>query len=277
MTRQLDLFPPDVSPTTDWCLRWRDGRSHWRHRSEGGFDRRRYEVAEVSEATARAYVERHHYSGSYPAARLRYGLYEHDALQGGAVLSVPVQKGVLTSVFPELVAYYESLELGRFVLADAVAANGESWFLARVFERAHREGVRGVVSFSDPFPRHTLDGSLVFPGHLGVIYQASNLRYLGLTAPRELYLLPDGSVLNHRALSKVRNLERGHEYVERRLVEFGARPRCGAEPRVWLPAALKAAGVRRLRHPGCHRYAFPLERRVLIALAARAYPKHLPG
>jgi hypothetical protein len=33
-----------------------------------------------------------------------------------------------------------------------VPANGESWFLARCWEMAARQGVRGVVSFSDPVP-----------------------------------------------------------------------------------------------------------------------------
>ena len=96
-----------------------------------------------------------HYSGTYVASRLRYGLWERlGALVGVAVLSVPVQAAVLTRPFPELMPYAESLELGRFVLADRVSGNGESWFLAQVFRLAARDGIRGVVSFSDPVARH---------------------------------------------------------------------------------------------------------------------------
>jgi hypothetical protein len=57
----------------------------------------------------------------------------------------------------------------------------------------------GVVRFSDP--RRTATGELVFPGHIGTIYQASSAAYLGLTAPCRLLLLPDGCVLSERALS----------------------------------------------------------------------------
>ena len=103
--RQLafDLLPLEVSPPSDWCQRWRDGRPRWRHRSEGGFGAAHYEVVPIDDRTARAYVERHHYARSYVASRLRYGLWDRrGALLGVAVLSVPVRREVLTQAFPEL-------------------------------------------------------------------------------------------------------------------------------------------------------------------------------
>jgi hypothetical protein len=128
----LDLAPLEVSPASDWCQRWRDGGPRWRHRSEGGFDATQYEVGPIADRTAKAYVECHHYSRAYVASRLRYGLWDRrGALLGVAVLSVPVRKEVLTRPFPELVPFHESLELGRLVLADRVAANGESWCATR--------------------------------------------------------------------------------------------------------------------------------------------------
>src|SRR5262245_20604510 len=144
----MSLLPHE----TEYCQRWSERFASWRHRSEGGFDSARYEVAAIPEAQARAYVERHHYSGSYPASTQRYGLFERGELVGAAVLSIPVRAEVLTGVFPQLAPYSESLELGRLVLADRVPANAESWALGRVFELAAREGVRGIVSFSDPLP-----------------------------------------------------------------------------------------------------------------------------
>jgi hypothetical protein len=266
-------------PASDFCQRWSGRRHSWRHRSEGGFDARRYDVGPLIEAHARAFVEANHYSASYPAARLRFGLYDGPWLVGVAVLGVPMQRRVLTAVFPDLEPYAESLELSRFVLAEAVPANGESWFLARCWELAGRQSVRGVVSFSDPVPRRTADGELVFPGHLGVIYQASNAEYLGRTTPRRVLLLPDGRVLSERALSKVRGDEQGHAYVERELVRFGAaRRRAGEDGAAWLREAFRAAGVRALRHGGNHRYAFRVgarRRLVAVGLPAAAYPKAL--
>jgi len=161
------------------ALRWTHRLHAWRHRSEGGFDRRRYDVAELpDDCTARAFVETHHYSASFPVARLRYGLYRGPHLEGVAVLGVPARARVLTRPFPDLVPYAESLVLSRFVLLDAVPANAESWMLARVFALARRRGLHGVLSFSDPVPRRRADGTAVMPGHVGLIYQASNAVHL---------------------------------------------------------------------------------------------------
>ncbi|MGO8609087.1 hypothetical protein ACC848_39680, partial [Rhizobium johnstonii] len=74
------------------------------------------------------------------------------ALVGVATFSTPMASRVLSSVFPTLEPYEQSIELGRFVLTDT-PANAESWFLARAFRHAYDRGIRGVVSFADPMPR----------------------------------------------------------------------------------------------------------------------------
>ena len=64
---------------------------------------------------------------------------------------------------------------------------------------------------------------------------------------------------------------------------FGARPpRAGQNPASWLASALADVHVRKLRHPGCHRYAFPLGTRrqratVMIAPCPAPYPKKYLG
>lgn len=268
-----------MTPANDWCQRWTADRAcRWRHVAQEPINPREYAVAPLSEPLARRFVESRHYSASYPADRLRYGLWRGPELVGAAVLSVPAQAAVLTIPFPQLQPYVESLELGRFVLADEVPGNGESWFLARVFELAAASGIRGIVSFADPCPRTTGDGDVIFPGHIGTIYQATNAVYCGRGTTRSLKLLPDGSVLSDRALQKVRAGERGTDHVERRLVAHGATPRVSSNARDWIRVALTEAGVRRVRHPGNHRYCFTLgtrrERRALtIDLPAMAYPK----
>jgi hypothetical protein len=150
--------------------------------------------------------------------------------------------------------------------------------LGQVFRLAAREGVRGVVTFSDPVARRDANGRIVFPGHVGIVYQASNAIYAGRGTARHLLVLPDGRVLNERALSKLRALDVGHEYVEQLLRTFGAPPRRGAASAEWIPIALATAGVRRMRHPGNHRYLFRLGGRaerasVTIALPKLPYPK----
>lgn len=260
--------------------RWRRGQHSWRHRSEGGFDSSRYEVAAIDELSAKRFVVEHHYSGTYPATSQRYGLFEGEALVGVMVLGIPVQRAVLTNVFPGLEPYDESLELSRFVLLDEVPANAESWFIRHGFRLAAQHGTRGVVSFSDPVPR-VIGGRVLLPGHIGYIYQASNARFCGRARGQVLKVLPDGTVLNHRSLNKVRAQDRGHEHVERRLIHLGARPiKAGESPVAWLERALEDVGVTYISHPGNYRYVFTLGRnrnersRVRIAMPALPYPKH---
>lgn len=157
--------------------RWRDHRDSYRPAGEV-IDPHAYEVAPIADdRTPKAFVLAHHYSGSYPSARFRFGLYRGGALVGVAVYSHPCNDKVLTSVFPGQAL--ASVELGRFVLLDDVPGNGETWFLARTFELLRAQGLAGVVSFSDPTPRATATGRVVFPGHIGTIYQAHNAVYLG--------------------------------------------------------------------------------------------------
>ncbi|MEU8544531.1 hypothetical protein AB0C52_31820 [Streptomyces sp. NPDC048717] len=270
---------------SEWCQRWRGRRHSFRHVSEGGFDARRYKVEPLPETAAKAFVVGHHYSGSFPSARFRFGLYDtaggEAQLRGVAVFGVPVTSAVLTRPLPDLQPYVESLECSRFVLVDEVPANAESWFLARCFDELLVLGVRGVVSFADPVPRRDASGALVAVGHVGTIYQATNAVYMGRATPRTVKLLPNGMVLNERMAQKVRRQEQGHEYAEKVLLRLGAPAlRAGMDPKVWLREALETVGARNLRHHGVHRFVYRLGRnrreRESIRLGlptVSAYPK----
>ncbi|MYT71184.1 hypothetical protein GTY60_16065 [Streptomyces sp. SID8367] len=239
----------------------------------------------LPEKEAKAFVVGHHYSGTFPVARFRFGLFDlgsGDArLCGVAVFGVPVRAEVLTLPLPGLEPYVESLECSRFVLLDECPANTESWFLARCFDVLLARGVLGIVSFADPVPRTDASGVTVAVGHVGTIYQATNAVYMGRATPRTVKLLPNGRVLNERMAQKVRDQEQGHEYAERLLTELGATPmRAGADPRVWLRESLEAVGARNYRHRGVHRYVFRLgtNRRkresIRLGIPTRApYPK----
>ena len=280
---------------TDRVQRWRSGRDTYRPAGEP-FDPRDYEVAPIlDDTTAAAFVRTHHYSRSYPAARFRFGLYarrvgtgrdetghhgaEAGLLVGVAVFSVPPRPEVTTAWFHG--DPLSHVELGRFVLLDRVRANAESWTLARCFRLLRREGIGGVVSFSDPAPR-VLDGRKLFGGHVGTIYQASNAVYAGRSRARTLRLFragPDrGRVFSDRAASKVRSADRGHAYAVVQLVAAGAEPPASTAPyalRAWADRWVPRATAP-MRHPGNHRYLFGLDRRALTDRArreARPYPK----
>ena len=123
--------------------RWRARRVSYRPAGEV-IDPCAYEVAAIGDdATARAFVVAHHYSGSYPAARERVGLYRAGELVGVAVFSRPGQARVLDALPCDAAA---SVELGRFVLLDSVPGNGESWFLARAIDLLRHDGYEGIVT-----------------------------------------------------------------------------------------------------------------------------------
>lgn len=263
------------------ALRWRERRHSFRPAGEV-IRPERYAVRLMhGDSQAKDFITRHHYSGTYPAARLRCALEEEGRLVGVAVFSVPVSERVLTSSFPCLDPYAESLELGRFVLLDEVPANAESWFLARCFRLIAEEGVRGVVSFSDPVPRTRIDGSVLMPGHVGTIYQALGaLHDLRRSTARTLLIGPDGRVVSPRAIQKIRAGETGSAYACAQLARQGAPPRrTGESATDWIARALRTGTLRRMRHPGNLRYLFRIGRtrrersRVTVTLTPAPYPK----
>ncbi len=251
--------------------RWKDRRGAWRPADEL-IDTSKYDVEPIKgDEEAKSFVTRHHYSGSYPAARFRFGLYD-PKLVGVAVFSVPCSYRVLTKVFP--CDPKAAVELGRLVLLDCVGGNGESWFISRCHEQLRKSGIAGVVSFSDPTPRRRRDGGVVMPGHVGTVYQATNGVYLGRGDARTLHLMDDGRVFSHRAAQKIRKQESGWQYAVDQLVQAGAAPLGDEDPAVWLKREL--GRFRRLRHRGNHKYAWALDRGMRRHLpASRPYPKQI--
>jgi hypothetical protein len=163
------------------------------------------------------------------------------------------------------------------VLLDEVPGNAESWFVRRCLDALAREGLAGVVSFSDPEPRVGGDGAVLFAGHIGTVYQALGATYTGRGAPKTQRLLADGRELPNRAQSKIRGGERGVRYAVNGLVAEGARePAPGEDLAAWLRAERDRLTTSR-RHQGNHRYAWGLTagaRRDLAREApGMAYPK----
>lgn len=251
--------------------RWRARRDSYRPAGEP-IRTADYEVAEIAGDTeAKGFVLEHHYSGSYPAARERFGLYRGANLVGVAVFSVPANAKALDPAPGDSLS---RVELGRFVLLDDVPANGESWFLARCFECLRGEGYTGVVSFSDPVARTSASGATVFGGHIGTIYQATNACYLGTSKAERRRLLPDGSILHGRALAKIRKRDQGWRYSAALLEGHGAEPLTdGEDATAWLERWLPRL-TRPLRHTGNHKYAWSLGRRGRKLLPdSMPYPK----
>lgn len=268
---------------TDRSQRWRERREAF---VPGGaeFDPSIHSVDVIDcWTTAKPFVEAHHYSGSFPASRLSAGLFRN----GPAGTSVLV--GVCTFAQPSnnrsvaktanLSHHTHAVDLGRLVLLDDVGCNGESFLVSRALRllRQHKPEVLSVISYADPVKRRVLGSGVVHGGHIGRIYQVMDALYLGRATPRTLDIMPNGLVFSPRALSKLRGGETGADYAVRQLLAAGAddmQPSENADD--WM-ARLRSRGFfTRIRHPGTHKYLFPLTRSAKIAatpLVRYDYPR----
>lgn len=230
-----------------------------------------YGVEPIARDKARAFVETHHYSASWPSCMEAFGLFRAEPftpslfklpeLVGVAVFGNPGNETVLKTYAGT--GPRDGAELSRFVLLDAVEATGETLFLGDMFAqlRVMRPAWSVIVAYSDPVRRITRDGRVILPGHVGTIYQAHNGVYCGRGSPRTLRVLPDATTLSERSRQKIRNRERGHEYATRAICNaLGIYPLKGESGASFLARVDAHEALRVVRHPGNHAYVWPLQR-----------------
>lgn len=259
----------------DFVQRWTERRESRRPAGET-IRTSAYDVAPIASASeARSFVELHHYAGSASSPAHRFGLYRRGDLVGVALFGPPSSMNAHRAVFPSL-TIGQAVTLGRLVLIDDVPGNGESFFVARCFEALRTRGVVAVESCADPQPRTTDVGKLVHRGHLGIVYQATNGRYIGRTNPTTLRLLPDGTCYSNRTAGKLVRGEQGRRYAASELEKWGAdQLQPGDDALAWL-RLWRARLTRPMRHRGNHRYLWCLDkrrRREVMTAPAVAYPK----
>ena len=254
------------------------------------FDPSRFGVEPIETAAARSFVEEHHYSGTFPVEIASYRLFESKqnesaALVGVAVFSIPVNTSRELSAL--LKPGQAVSDLGRFILNEHVLANAETWFLARALKALRRDRTLAdgktprfpfSTSHSDPCPRLGVD-RIIFPGHVGAIYQASNALYTGRSRPRVLCLTRSGVAISDRALSKLRADDTDARHVYAQLRKHGApQLQPGESGARYLARTLADGPFRRVRHRGNHRYvllppAHALRRKIVGAFPTLDYPK----
>tara|TARA_A100000172_G_scaffold54636_5_gene34802 strand:- start:2936 stop:3718 length:783 start_codon:yes stop_codon:yes gene_type:complete len=252
-----------------------------RHKPDKVIDTSKYVVIPIdSDKVAKEFITEHHYSGSYPAARIRVGLWKLDGpeLVGVAVFGVPAHP-LTFARYVDGADQHEGVELNRLVILDEVASNAETWFLAQCFRVVEQRlpDVRFILSFSDPIPRERPDGSVFMPGHLGTIYQAHNGIYVGKSTSKITYIGPQGQTFYRRTLNKLRNGERGRFYVERQLVDIGAPLRePGEEAADWIDRVIDLGLLRKQSHPGNHAYVWALGNKRQKKQTTRRFKANLP-
>jgi hypothetical protein len=250
-----------------------------------------YEViAGLDRDVTKGFVLTHHYAQTYPRSAhisgKNYGLYHKPTRQlvGVAAYGQPGGPKVLESSFPNLEdlgkttydpdtgEWYATpitlgqaaTELQRLVLLDAVPYGGEVWFVTKTFDHLKgKKGIRGVVSFSDPWY-----------GHVGGIYKAASGFYTGTSRAEPVWRYKDtGFQVPRRIVTKLQAADKvwagchgsgksigGWEADIRTLVSHGApQPVRGACLRDWLDAILPMI-AEKVPHPGKHRYVWGLTR-----------------
>jgi hypothetical protein len=268
---------------TERSQRWKDRRDAYVPNGSV-IDPSEYAVEVVRCMTeAKPFVEANHYSGSFPASRLSVGLFRRTGvhpsrLVGIATFSQPMNNRCVP-LHTGLDSHRDGAELGRLVLLDEVAANGETWFLSRAFKllREAKPEVQAVISYADPMIRVDEAGRIVKPGHVGQVYAVMGAAYRGRATPRRETMTPDGQVFVDRDLSKVRAGETGHRYATECLISRGARPPMDSEtPAEWLRELYREGFLTKRPHPGNHAYSFELTRSARMAgrnLPRLEYPR----
>lgn len=140
---------------------------------------RDYKIEEVSYATCKSFLDKHHYlskAGHGFRSGNNYGLYDGDKLIGVAIFHAvsawETVKGCFGLQNKEQKGFWE---LGRFAIdPEAKEKNIASWFLAKCIKRLRaEENPRALITYADS------------EYHIGYLYQAVNFKYYGLTAPKK--------------------------------------------------------------------------------------------
>lgn len=191
-----------------------------------------YCIRQIDYATAMAIAVREHYLHRKAPCSVAFGLFDGDELKGvicyGTPSSAPLRSGIAG---PEHAC--NVVELTRLWVCDSVPRNGESYLIGRTVGKAGKEI---VVSFAE-----------IQQGHVGIVYQATNWIYTGLSAKRTNWVIDGVSKHCQTLADKYTSAEIREKYGDR----FSLQDR----PRKHRYVFINAKGARRkmllaaLRYP----------------------------
>jgi len=148
-------------------------------------------VDPIPRLVAKKLLEREHYLQSLPGGtQLAFGVFLEPRLLGVMTFGVGSTNAhqLVTGAEPA-----DCLTLTRLWLSDQLPANSESRVLGIALRALRRQtSIKFLIAYADPSE-----------GHLGIIYQATNWIYTGLSRPTPRYDLGDGKAHHSRTLSNV--------------------------------------------------------------------------
>jgi hypothetical protein len=143
----------------------------------------------LSHPEAKNLLVQNHYLHSFPGGtKLIFGVFVHHQLKGALTFGVGPYLGykIVDDACPD-----DVVTLTRLWLSDELPYNSESRVLGMVLRSLKKDtSLKFVLTYTDPDA-----------GHLGVIYQASNWLYTGLSSATPLYDIGDGILHHSRSLA----------------------------------------------------------------------------
>ena len=128
-----------------------------------------YTIKEITYKEAMEVVVKEHYLHRKSPCSKAFGLFFHDQIKGVVVYGTPSSSPLRRGIAGDK-NILNVIELTRLWVSDDVPRNGESFLIGRTIPLCGKEI---VVSYAD-----------TSEGHLGIVYQATNWFYTGLSAKR---------------------------------------------------------------------------------------------
>ena len=138
-------------------------------------------VDQVQFKTIRDFIEKWHYSKTVKGLHctLYFGLFSEGNLIGAMMYGKLAMPGVSKKYVEN---EDELIELRRLCCIDKTPRNTESYFVGKTIKWIKRNTkIKKIISYADPHY-----------GHQGIIYKASNFKYLGITSPGRFIVDKDG-------------------------------------------------------------------------------------
>ena len=143
----------------------------------------------ISRVDAKTLIVRNHYSHTLPGGtKMSFGVILNGRLLGVMTFGVGPFYGykLVNDATPD-----DVVTLTRLWLSDELQRNSESKVLGIALRSLKRDtSLKFVIAYSDPTV-----------GHLGIIYQATNWLYTGLSFATPLYDIGDGTLHHSRSLA----------------------------------------------------------------------------
>jgi len=145
-------------------------------------------VKKVDAKFCRGYIAEYHYSHVMPDNAFNcYAGFYGDKLAGVIIYGNGANNNTFSALIPDI-EVKDCRELMRLWSADEMPKNTESKLIAESLKLLPKE-IHLVVSFADPSHNH-----------LGIIYQATNFLYCGMSSPSKMLVDDKGKIFHVRTI-----------------------------------------------------------------------------